>query len=572
MRNSENSSTRSKLAAVTRIGLLVLIFAVVFATVLSCGAFGESATLNNGSVENVAEAGGGGKTSQISISGLSYTMVGYDSSSTKLGESKISLGGLYSAYNALRIANTKNLASTTLAASLDSVQFSFDSNVSAYNSNKGVSGYINGAGTFGAYSGSQIGAGTFVAVNLAVPTEIANLISAGYGVSVSWKVTKYNTWDIGDQELKFLVVAGSNVRSATDLKDASNWTAYGIDASSEKWTDKEFSPSSVALNSSTSVITLAFLRTAGGSWISREWGAAVGGMTLTFTITKGTATDGTGPSFTNVDVEGDGFNGLTIPAGESQVGSAYTNNRGTSDPSASSGNYKLGMVTGSIAGTEGGVSYYKSMSMDISDGSATSAAFYHGIKSAKLSMGGVSATAAASASSGGSANASNGLFRVEIDKITDWGTKSAVRVYFAANGTYTLSLYDNGSAFGVNEDNHTDITIEVSGIDFTAPSGLDIGGSAPGNGTADLEQLASAPWNTAGVATAAINGKPYSDTGSAWVYYFDVRYSFFAFTGAPSASTEDLGTRSAPKSLTISPMPSRSAERKLSASRAITRL
>ena len=56
MRNSENSSTRSKFAAVTRIGLLVLIFAVVFATVLSCGVFGESTMLNNGSVENVAEA------------------------------------------------------------------------------------------------------------------------------------------------------------------------------------------------------------------------------------------------------------------------------------------------------------------------------------------------------------------------------------------------------------------------------------------------------------------------------------------------------------------------------------
>ena len=53
MRNSENSSARSKFAAVTRIGLLVLIFAVVFATVLSCGVFGENTSLN-GSVENVA--------------------------------------------------------------------------------------------------------------------------------------------------------------------------------------------------------------------------------------------------------------------------------------------------------------------------------------------------------------------------------------------------------------------------------------------------------------------------------------------------------------------------------------
>ena len=78
MRNSENSSARSKFAAVTRIGLLVLIFAVVFATVLSCGVFGENTSLN-GSVENVAEAYiTGGNTTALSSypnSGLSIADV-----------------------------------------------------------------------------------------------------------------------------------------------------------------------------------------------------------------------------------------------------------------------------------------------------------------------------------------------------------------------------------------------------------------------------------------------------------------------------------------------------------------
>ena len=537
MRNSENSSTRGRLAALTRIGLLVLIFAVVFATVLSCGAFGESATLNNGSVENVAEAGTWGTTGSVDISGSAhqYTVTVGSSSQTINGASS-----LYSTYQSLRIAQGN--ATATIKVSLDNVNFK--DKVSVSNAEHSVTGYQIGTGSFGGRSSSNsIGSpGTGIATNVAVPSQIMAFINAGYTVTVSWTVGQYMTYngngatrDIG-LRVSSTMTSGENARAGQGVTWLDCGNGYTDDGTWNGFDDR--TTTAATLSAASTYVGLCIIR-GGGMW--RYPGMAVRNMYLTFSIAKGSASDGTGPSFSNVDIEGDGFDGLTIPSGESQVGSAYTNNKGTYNYSASSRNYELGMVTGSIAGNAGGVSYYKSMSMDISDGNPTSVAFYHGIKSATLSStDGVSATAAASASSGGSANASNGLFRVEIDKITESGTKSAVRVYFAANGTYTLSLYDNGSVFGGN-DNHTDITIVVSGIDVTAPSGSDIGGSAPGNGTADLGQLASAPWNTAGVATAAINGKPDSDTGSAWVYYFDVRYSFFAFTGAPSASTEDLG-------------------------------
>lgn len=536
MRNSENSSARSKFAALTRIGLLVLIFAVVFATVLSCGAFGESATLNNGSVENVAEAGTWGTTGSVDISGSAhqYTVTVGSSSQTINGASS-----LYSTYQSLRIAQGN--ATATIKVSLDKVDFT--NKVSVSNAEHSVTGYQIGTGSFGGRSSSNsIGSpGTGIATNVAVPSQIMAFINAGYTVTVSWTVGNYMTYngnsatrDIG-LRVSSTMTSGENARAGQGVTWLDCGNGFTEDGTWNGFDDR--TTTAATLSAASTYVGLCIIR-GGGMW--RYPGMAVKNMYLTFSIAKGSASDGTGPSFTNVDVEGDGFDGLTIPSGESQVGSAYTNNKGTYNYSASSRNYELGMVTGSIAGNAGGVSYYKSMSMDVSDGNPTSVAFYHGIKSATLSStDGVSATAAASASSGGSANASNGLFRVEIDKITDSGTKSAVRVYFAANGTYTLSLYDNGSVFGGN-DNHTDITIVVSGIDVTAPSGSDIGGSAPGNGTADLGQLASAPWNTAGVATAAINGKPDSDTGSAWVYYFDVSYSFFAFTSAPSASAENL--------------------------------
>ena len=536
MRNSENSSTRGKLAALTRIGLLVLIFAVVFATVLSCGAFGESATLNNGSVENVAEAGTWGTTGSVDISGSAhqYTVTVGSSSQTINGASS-----LYSTYQSLRIAQGN--ATATIKVSLDNVNFK--DKVSVSNAEHSVTGYQIGTGSFGGRSSSNsIGSpGTGIATNVAVPSQIMAFINAGYTVTVSWTVGQYMTYngngatrDIG-LRVSSTMTSGENARAGQGVTWLDCGNGYTDDGTWNGFDDR--TTTAATLSAASTYVGLCIIR-GGGMW--RYPGMAVKNMYLTFSIAKGSASDGTGPSFSNVDIEGDGFDGLTIPSGESQVGSAYTNNKGTYNYSASSRNYELGMVTGSIAGNAGGVSYYKSMSMDISDGNPTSVAFYHGIKSATLSStDGVSATAAASASSGGSANASNGLFRVEIDKITESGTKSAVRVYFAANGTYTLSLYDNGSVFGGN-DNHTDITIVVSGIDVTAPAASNIGGTAPTNGTTDLGQLASAPWNTAGVATAAINGKPASDTGSAWVYYFDVSYSFFAFTSAPSASAENL--------------------------------
>lgn len=535
MRNSENSSARSKFAAVTRIGLLVLIFAVVFATVLSCGVFGENTSLN-GSVENVAEAGSAGNTNQASISNLSYTMTGLDSSGGQIGQSSVTLSNLFSAYNSLRLSNTKNLASTTITASLDSVQFSFDTNVSAYNSNAGLTSYNNGAGTFGAYSGKQIGAGTFVAVNLAVPTEISSLISAGYGVSVSWKITKYNTYDEGDQELKFLIVAGSAARSATDLKDAGGWTSYGISSSSEKWTNKDFSPSSVELSASTSVITLAFLRTAGSSWITRSWGAAVGGMTLTFTVTKGSATDRTEPSYVHTGTSGDSFGGLQVPSdSDSSVNNAYQGAKGES--ATGTDNYTIGIVTGKPAGNSSGFSYYKSMTFTVTDGNANNATFYHGVYSATLSKpNSESITATA-----GTSKTSGAAYKVEMSTASNTGTTATVTVYFAESGTYTLTFTDNGQAFNSNS-NSKSITINVQGIDITAPG--KISGNAPAGGTGDFGAIGSASWLQSGAMQAVINGMDsavnLTNGNSAWVYYFDVKYSFFPFTSAPTSDTSGI--------------------------------
>ena len=187
MRNSENSSARSKFAAVTRIGLLVLIFAVVFATVLSCGVFGENTSLNNGSAENVAEAGETGSNGSIDMTNLSYSVTSGNYSRT------VDANSLGEAFLDARLASVnegQGMQPITISVDLNSVQFS-SSNVHVYNPNKSVELYQTGAGSFGGnvhynvLSGGSNRACT-ATVNLSIPLAIRTLLGQKYDVSVEF--------------------------------------------------------------------------------------------------------------------------------------------------------------------------------------------------------------------------------------------------------------------------------------------------------------------------------------------------------------------------------------------------
>ena len=531
MRNSENSSARSKFAAVTRIGLLVLIFAVVFATVLSCGVFGENTSLN-GSVENVAEAYiAGGNTTALS----SYPNFGLSIADVQ---------------NALHTSGTY-----TVSCNLSSVGFepytsfhrtgdmgdgtSVGQGRVGFSSNGSIDYLDNPSHTAGGWgvkteSSRWRQPGIVAALNIQIPSTLSTFLSLGYNIKVKYQATVYTadyTTDTG-----YGMTASGSVRHASSYVSGDD---IGSSQSGGSWSSTKYNNGqsldfgTITLSSGQSFLNIFLAKRSSGAnqslgiWVS-------GGGTLTFTVTKGSASDATAPTYSYVSSEGDGFNGLVVPQdSDSSINNAYQSAKGQS--STPDDNYTFGMVTGRTFASVEGFTYYKSVKFNFKDGDVNNAAFYNGVYSATLSKGGASAIATA-----GTAQSSGTAFRVEMSSSRNAGTEADVTVYFAESGTYTLTFTDNGAAYNSSA-NTKRITITIEGIDTTVPVA---GGTAPSGGASDIGNLGSASWLSLGALQATLNGMDsavnLTDGNSAWVYYFDVKYSFFPFISAPSADTSAI--------------------------------
>ena len=532
MRNSENSSARSKFAAVTRIGLLVLIFAVVFATVLSCGAFGESATLNNGSVENVAEAAvSGGYTTALS----NYPNSTLTNSAI---QTAIHNGGTYTVSSSLASIGFVDYTSYHRTGGMGNGTGVGEGRL-GFSSAGDRDGGSHTAGGWGVKTESSVWyqPGVVAAINIAIPSTITNFVSLGYSVKVKYVATIYTadyTTDTG-----YGMTASGSVRHASSYVSGDD---IGSSQSGGTWANTKYTSGQscnfgeITLSDGQTYLNIFIGKRSSstnqslGIWVS-------GGGTLTFTVTKGSASDATAPTYTHTGGTTDEFSGLSIPSdSDGSVSTAYQANKGVVQTSTD--NYTIGMVTGKSAlKSEDGFSYYKSMSFTVKDGDVNNAAFYHGIYSATLSKPGatpITATAGGSQTSGSA-------FKVVMSASRDGGTTADVTVYFAESGSYTLTFTDNGAGFSATA-NSKQITINVEGIDTTAP-GV-VGGTAPSGGTSDIGNLGSASWLSLGALQATLNGMDsavnLTDGNSAWVYYFDVKYSFFPFTSAPTSDTSGI--------------------------------
>lgn len=534
MRNSENSSARSKFAAVTRIGLLVLIFAVVFATVLSCGVFGENTSLN-GSVENVAQAD---KTNNASYevstyqnSGTSVTVLQQDLHS---GDATAVLSS-----NLSGIGDTGGNSSFGLGTNVSAYRTTGSgSNLQFWNGGSGTSWGVNNDDWIGRYTPCL-----YAVLNVRIPASVISFLSLGYNVTVTYSANIY-----GQDDNTYLgglkVYSGSSHLDARYLGGETwGWGDVGFDTTwNSTFTGGVYKTASETLSSGDTLVYLVI--GAEGSngdatgWTNKLWlGVRADSHTLTYTITKGTASDNAAPTYTHTGGTTDEFSGLSIPSdSDGSVSTDYQANKGVVQTSTD--NYTIGMVTGKSAlKSEGGFSYYKSMSFTVKDGDVNNAAFYHGIYSATLSKPGatpITATAGGSQTSGSA-------FKVVMSASRDGGTTADVTVYFAESGSYTLTFTDNGAGFNATA-NSKQITINVEGIDTTAP-GV-VGGTAPSGGTSDIGNLGSASWLSLGALQATLNGMDsavnLTDGNSAWVYYFDVKYSFFPFTSAPTSDTSGI--------------------------------
>lgn len=524
MRNSENSSARSKFAAVTRIGLLVLIFAVVFATVLSCGVFGENTSLN-GSVENVAEAD--------HPHNASYYITSYKGSTVTVAEVQSALhnGGTYTLSTDLSGVGDSGGGSGFSAENVSGYKTTeTGEGIVFWNGGSSTSWGINSAGQHWMYQPC-----VYAVLNVQIPSTIASFLSTGYSVSVSYSAKVYASYNNNETNgIKFL--ASGSMLQARDLAGTGTWgwddVGFGSTFSGDitGGVSKDFG--TLNLSQGQTMLHIALGRKAG--WYQTP-GIRADGHNLTFTITKGSASDTTEPGYSLTSTSGDSFNGLNIPAdSDSVVNSSYQNAKGDSTPTTD--NYTIGMVTGKIAGTVAGLgSYYKSMTFTVTDGDMNNAAFYHGIYSATLKKGSASATATA-----GGGQSSGSSFRVEMSATRNASTEADVTVYFAESGTYTLTFTDNGAGFNATA-NSKQITITVEGIDTTVPVA---GGTAPSGGASDIGNLGSASWLSLGALQATLNGMDsavnLTNGNSAWVYYFDVKYSFFPFTSAPTSDTSGI--------------------------------
>ena len=545
MRNSENSSTRSKFAALTRIGLLVLIFAVVFATVLSCGAFGESATLNNGSVENVAEAvdadavAAGGSAGAVSVGGWpSYRSV---------------KEGIY------------NNGHHDFTISLTGVSFANSYSYITYDAGGWLPGgvgakalyannQVNSFGGMASESSSTVTYDVIAATNIAIGSDIISLLATNaYDVSVKWGVVNLFYWDNANS-CTYMGLWGNTTAvgfsSGTtsqpipiDNWGNSGWQSVGAlnssnrdgtiptsngDAHNKK---NQSQDSYVSLSSNASYLTLAVGRDSSGS--RATYGVGVSGITLSFRISiKSGATESTEPKIEadTVSLEGDGedatFSGLTIPS-DSVFHGAYVTQQGSYDPAS----YTLNTVTSEYYGDRSGFYYYKSFAFTASDGTLNQAAYGSGIKQITLTKG-----ESITAEPGESKN--NGTkFRLEVGSLSEGGLQAEVRAYFAESGTYTFKITDNC-------DNSSSFTVTIGGIDLRDPTAT---GSISDSFATSLSDLDSKQWTDHCAEVATINGMPtgvnLSAGDSAWAYYYDISYSFFKPTSAPSSLSEGMKTK-----------------------------
>lgn len=548
MRNSENSSARSKFAAVTRIGLLVLIFAVVFATVLSCGVFGENTSLN-GSVENVAEAAynvpkTGGSSTMNSVGGWPSVRTikeaiynsGEYSFTIDLSNADFSNGFSWVSYRTSSIGQEQAAASWTPGGS------------SAF----GAKQTANCSQTYS----------VAVAINIELSGAITDLLSAGYSVVVnSWTAGRFVYWDRADNTNSFMGLnASSSIMNADTLaqdkdnggQNNTNWQNIGSFSGSggntggyypskNASTDWGYSRKNqtatfnFSLPSNASVVTLGILRertvfSGGGQAI----GVAVDDAKIEFTISeKSGMTESAEPEVVaeSVSLEGDGenakFSGLIVPTDSVFYGS-YVQQMGGYVPES----YTLNTVTSEYFDDRSGFYYYKSFAFTASDGSLDQAAYNSGLKQVTLSKGSESVTA-----SPGESKNNGSKFRLEMGALSECGLQSEVRAYFAESGTYIIKITDN-------DGNYSSVTVTIGGIDLEDPTAT---GSVPDSIATSLADLDDKKWTVAGAEVVTIDGMPtvvnLSAGDSAWAYYYDISYSFFKPTSAPSSLSEGMKTR-----------------------------
>lgn len=526
MRNNENGNSRSgRSAAAVRLVLLALIFVTVFAVVLSCGT-GTEMPLFGSVTDNVAEAAhSGGDGNQVTS---------YSGSSTTIASLQEQI-------------HDSTIGSASITTNLSNVTFS-DSNVSYYKTGGTSEGIVfwnggtasswgtNAAGQHWMYSPEVI-----VAVNIKVPDSVMAFVNAGYTVTVSYSAMVYTSFDNNQTNGTYMALTSSAVAASNFLNgDAwkkDGWTTF--DGGPTGGTSRNFGTLTITGGNSNLVLGLA--RNSG--WYQTP-GIRAASHNLTFNISRGSLTDGTRPYISSAAAADEPQ--LATSGGASVTSSYLGSNSGLS---ANTTNITLGKAVSQATFSANGQNYFKKLTLTVRDGDPNSAAFYYGVRDLNITAapGGVDGAwvHVGNLPQGNTENeattASGTNYYITASNTTNAASQATFTLYFKANGTYTIQFEDNASAFGGQNAACDPITITVSGIDTTAPEAADLLDDSLTPGVFADTTFAESTWASVGQVGQYLKGMDaaadLAKGNSAWAFFFDIAYSFYAPTAEWVSST-----------------------------------
>lgn len=527
MRNNENGNSRSgRSAAAVRLVLLALIFVTVFAVVLSCGT-GTETPLFGSVTDNVAEAAhSGGDGNQVT----SYK--GSDTTIASLQEQ----------------IHDSTTGSASITTNLSDVTFS-NSTVSYYKTTgtgEGI-GFWNGgtASSWGANSTGQhwgYQPHVVVVVNIKVPGSVMAFVNAGYTVTVSYSAMVYTSYDNNHTNGTYIAATSGAVAANSFISDdkwaQSGWTTFS--GGPTGGTSRNFG--TVTITGGNSNLVLGLARTSG---TFQTPGIRAASHNLTFNISRGSLTDSTRPYISSAEAE-DGPQLKT--SGGASVNSSYLGSN--SGLSANTTSITLGKAVSQATFSANGQNYFKKLTLTVRDGDPNSAAFYYGVRDLNITAapGGVSGAWAhvGNLPQGNKENetttASGTNYYITASNTTNAGSQATFTLYFKANGTYTIKFEDNKSAFisGANEACDP-ITITVSGIDTDVPTAADLLDGSLTKGVFKDTAFDESTWASVSSVSQSLKGMnaaaDLASGNSAWAFFFDIAYSFYAPTAEWASST-----------------------------------
>ena len=537
MRNNENGNSRSgRSAAAVRLVLLALIFVTVFAVVLSCGT-GTETPLFGSVTDNVAQAEGelGNKTtanaSSMTVDGVD---LGVDATAQDWHDHIHSTGKNKSTYTVTLGFENTNFYNAGFFA------WSAGNSLSITNSDSGTYG-TTGVNSFMTSLNEGNSSGTYGAANIAVPTLITQLAANGYGVTVKWSgsaksytgtgVSVSNQWGI-------ILGTGVTVGSSGNPGSLDGHLSGSKNTGRESWNITDVGGNNTSLGSNTVVTVLIF---SGNNWGTTHY-LSITNLKITFTVTV--PTDSTAPYISSAAAE-DGPQ-LKTSGGASVNQSHLGSNSGLS---ANTTSITLGKAVSEATFSANGQNYFKKLTLTVRDGSDTSAAFYDGVRVLHITEaeGGVDGAWAhvTNLPQGNTENeattASGTNYYIEAGATNDPASQATFTLYFKANGTYTIRFQDNGVAFGGSNDESGDITITVSGIDTSAPAAEGLFGDSLADGVFADTNFEGGTWESVGPVVQRLKGMDVgadlASGNSAWAFFFDIAYSFYAPTAEWAEST-----------------------------------